>query len=50
MNFEDVRRGIKDLNYQGLFSYELVGTSAPVEVKKIQAKALLEIYNTYFAF
>ncbi|MDO5310724.1 MAG: sugar phosphate isomerase/epimerase family protein [Clostridia bacterium] len=50
VNFEDVRRGVKDLNYQGLFSYELTGTAAPIEVKKIQAKALLEIYNTYVAF
>lgn len=50
VNFEDVRRGVKDLNYQGLFSYELTGTAAPIEVKKIQARALLEIYNTYFAF
>ena len=50
INWDNVKRGIKDSNYQGLFSFELGNHNIPTEIKKIQAKYLLEIYNTYFAF
>ena len=30
--------------------YELGNAEVPLEIKKIQAKYLLEVYNTYFAF
>lgn len=30
--------------------YELGDAEVPLEIKKIQAKYLLEVYNTYFAF
>lgn len=50
INWEKVKKGVKDANYQGLFSYELGGIDAPVEIKKIQAKYLLEIYKAYFEF
>ncbi len=50
VNFDDVRRGVKELNYQGIFSFELGNHTTPLEMKKIQAKYLLEIYNAYFAF
>ena len=50
VDFDAVRRGVKEINYQGLFSYELGNAEVPLEIKKIQAKYLLEVYNTYFAF
>ncbi len=50
VDWDDVRRGVRDLNYQGLFSYELEMRNAPLEIIKIQAKYLLEVYNAYFAF
>lgn len=49
VNWEDVKNGIRDANYQGLFNYEFL-YQAPLEIKKIQAKYLMECYQTYFAF
>lgn len=49
INWEDVKKGVRDNQYDGLFSYEL-GSKAPLEIKKIQAKYLLDCYNTYFSF
>lgn len=49
IKWEDIKRGIEDLNYQGLFNYE-VATNAPLEIKKIQAKYLLDCYKAYFEF
>lgn len=49
VNWEDVKKGVKDNQYEGLFCYE-ISTRAPLEIKKLQAKYLLECYNTYFAF
>ena len=50
VNWDRVRRGLKDANYNGLFSYELSGDGIPLEIKRLQARYLLEVYNTYFAF
>lgn len=50
VNFENVRRGVRELNYQGLFSFELGNHNVPLEIKIIQAKYLREIYDAYFAF
>lgn len=52
IKWDEVKRGLKDLNYQYLFNYELSHLIAanPIEIKKIQVKYLLEIYNAYFAF
>lgn len=50
VNFEDVRRGVRELNYEGMFNYELGNSNVPLEVKVIQAKYLKEIYDAYFAF
>lgn len=49
IKWDDVRRGVKELNYQHLFSFEL-GINAPLEIKKIMAKYLLDVYRTYFEF
>lgn len=49
VNWEDVRRGVRELNYQHLFSFE-VAPPAPLEIKKIQAKYLLDVYKNYFEF
>lgn len=49
VKWEDVRRGVRELNYQHLFSFEL-GIDAPLEIKKLLAKYLLEVYKTYFEF
>ena len=49
VNWENVRRGVRELNYQHLFSFEVV-PFAPLEVKKIQAKYLLDVYKDYFEF
>ena len=49
VNWENVRRGVRELNYQHLFSFE-VAPFAPLEVKKIQAKYLLDVYKAYFEF
>lgn len=49
VNWENVRRGVRELNYQHLFSFEVV-PFAPLEVKKIQAKYLLDVYKAYFEF
>lgn len=50
IKWEDVKRGVKDLNYQHLFSFELGNHNVPLEMKKIQAKYLMEIYKAYFEF
>ncbi len=54
VNWEAVKRGVKELNYQGLFSFELdyagICAAAPIEVKRVQAKYMLELYRAYFAF
>lgn len=50
VNFEDVKRGVRDVNYGGMFCYELLLPNVPLEVKKPLAKYLLELYNTYFKF
>lgn len=49
VNWENVRRGVRELNYQHLFSFEVV-PFAPLEIKKIQAKYLLDVYKAYFEF
>lgn len=49
VNFEDVKRGVRDLNYQGLFSFE-TAPYAPPELKMIQARYLRDMYDAYFAF
>ncbi|MBO5008607.1 MAG: sugar phosphate isomerase/epimerase [Clostridia bacterium] len=49
VNWADVKRGVKEANYQGLFSYEVAG-DMPLEIKKLRAKYLLDCYNSYFAF
>lgn len=49
IKWDDVRRGVKELNYQHLFSFEL-GINAPLEIKKIMAKYLLDVYKAYFEF
>ena len=49
VNWENVRRGVRELNYQHLFSFEVV-PFAPLEVQKIQAKYLLDVYKAYFEF
>lgn len=48
--WEDVKRGVRDLNYQHLFSFELGNHNVPLEIKKIQAKYIMEIYKAYFEF
>lgn len=49
IKWEDVKRGVAETNYQGVFAYE-VGCNAPLEIKKLQARYLLDCYNNYFAF
>ena len=49
INWEDVKNGVKEINYQGLFSFELI-YNAPIEIKKIQAKYIMECYKNYFEF
>lgn len=50
VNWYAVQKGIKELNYQHLFSFELGCSGNPLEIKKIQAKYLMEIYKTFFEF
>ena len=50
IKWEDVKRGIKEINYQYMFNFELGNHNAPLEIKKIQAKYLLEVYKQYFEF
>ncbi len=50
VNFDNVRRGVKDVKYDGLFTFEVIYNSVPIEIKKIQARYMLELYNQYFAF
>ncbi len=50
INWQDVKRGVRDLNYQGLFSFEMGNHTVPFEIKKLQAKYLLQCYKTYFEF
>ena len=50
VKWEEVKRGVKELNYQYLFSFELLNQNTPLEVKRIQAKYLMEIYKAYFEF
>ncbi len=51
VNWKDVKRGIKDVNYQGAFNFELGGRAfADDKMLKIQAKYLLEMYKAYFEF
>jgi len=50
VNWNDVRRGVKELDYQHLFSFEIGCSANPIEIKKIQAKYLMEVYKEYFAF
>lgn len=49
INWDDVRDGLKETNYQGVFSYE-IESNAPLEIKKLQAKYLLDCYKIYFDF
>lgn len=50
VNWEDVKRGVKELNYQHLFSFELGDAGNPIEIRKIKAKYLMEVYKAYFEF
>lgn len=50
VNWEDVKNGIKEANYQGLFAFEIGSGREPKEIRKIKAKYLLDCYNEYFAF
>lgn len=50
VKWEDVKRGVKDLNYQHLFSFELGNHNVPLEIKRIQAKYIMEVYKSYFEF
>lgn len=50
INWQDVKSGVRDLNYQGLFSFEMGNHTVPLEIKKLQAKYLLQCYKTYFEF
>lgn len=50
VNWADVKRGVKELGYEHLFSFEIGGSNNPIEIKKLQAKYLLEVYRTYFEF
>lgn len=49
VNFENVKTGLKNVNYDGLFSYEL-GIDAPLEVKKLQLEYMRKLYDLYFNF
>ncbi len=49
INWENVKRGVKAVNYQGLFSFEL-NSNGPLEIKKLMAKFLMDCYKTYFEF
>ncbi len=49
IKWNDVKRGVRDSQYEGLFSFEL-GCRAPLEIQKLQAKYLLDCYNTFFAY
>lgn len=50
IKWDDVKRGVKELNYKHLFSFEIGDTGIPLEIKKIQMKYLLDCYNAYFSF
>lgn len=50
INWARVKAGVKDAQYEGLFSYELSNSGIPMEIKELQAKYLLDIYHAYFAF
>lgn len=50
VNWDRLRRGLREVGYGGLFSYELGNAGIPMEIKRLQAAYLLEVYNTYFAF
>jgi sugar phosphate isomerase/epimerase len=50
INWARVKAGVKDAQYEGLFSYELSNSGIPMEIKELQAKYLLEVYRAYFAF
>lgn len=49
VNFENVKKGLKSINYDGLFSYE-VGSNAPLEVQKLQLEYMRKLYDLYFNF
>ena len=50
VNWNDVRRGLKELDYQYLFSFEIGCNANPIKIKKTQAKYLMEVYKEYFDF
>jgi len=50
VKWADVKRGVKELDYQYLFSFEVSRHNEPLEIKKIKAKYIMEIYKTYFEF
>ena len=51
LDWARVRDGLRETNYAGLFSYELTDIrDLPMEIRRLQARYLLEVYNTYFAF
>lgn len=50
IKWDEVKKGVKELNYQHLFSFELGNHNVPLEIKRIQAKYLMEIYKAYFEF
>lgn len=50
IKWDRLRRGLCEANYGGLFSYELSNSGIPMEIKRLQATYLLQVYHTYFAF
>ena len=49
IRWDRVQRGVREMGYDGLFSYELSNSGIPMEIKELQAKYLLAVYHTYFA-
>ena len=49
INWHDVKKGVKDSQYDGLFSFE-VGGSGTLEIKRLQARYMLDVYHTFFEY
>ncbi len=51
LNWEDVRRGLKNANYQGAFNFELGAVDfADDKMRKLILKHLFEMYKLFFEF
>jgi len=51
LNWEDVRRGLKNANYQGAFNFELGAVHfADDKMRKLILKHLFEMYKLFFEF